>query len=132
MPIRPDLKHFYGPEWENVSRRIRYDRAGGRCECTGQCGLAHAGRCQKRNDEPIEPCEVCRLTRTCSRCVSAVTFATTAASTLPTPRPRELASGAKTMPALAKAISSRWASRRSSTTAVILDEIEHDLRQFQP
>lgn len=35
MPIRREL---YDPQWEKISDRIRFDRAGGRCEA---CGVAH-------------------------------------------------------------------------------------------
>ena len=29
----------YPPNWREISRRIRFDRAEGRCECEGECGL---------------------------------------------------------------------------------------------
>ncbi|MEF3117609.1 hypothetical protein [Streptomyces chrestomyceticus] len=46
MPIRPENLHRYPRDWPQISARIRFERAGGRCECTGQCGLAHpGGRC---------------------------------------------------------------------------------------
>ena len=32
MPIRRDLKPLYGPDWPEISRRIRFERARGRCE----------------------------------------------------------------------------------------------------
>lgn len=35
MPIKREL---YSPQWEQISNRIRFDRAGGRCEA---CGVAH-------------------------------------------------------------------------------------------
>ncbi len=28
----------YGKDWDAFSARIRFERAGGRCECRGQCG----------------------------------------------------------------------------------------------
>jgi hypothetical protein len=39
-------KPIYPPGWRDFSRRIRYERAGGRCECLGTCGLhcTHPGR----------------------------------------------------------------------------------------
>lgn len=40
----------YPPDWHEISRRIRFDRAHGRCECTGLCRL-HSGRCEARNNE---------------------------------------------------------------------------------
>ena len=33
----------YPPDWKDFSRRIRFVRAGNRCECTGECGLHGAG-----------------------------------------------------------------------------------------
>lgn len=32
MPIRPENKHRYPPNWPEISREIK-DRAGWRCEC---------------------------------------------------------------------------------------------------
>ena len=34
----------YPPEWEEISNRIRFRRALGRCECVGECGR-HENRC---------------------------------------------------------------------------------------
>lgn len=45
MPIRPENKNRYPKDWAAISRRIRYERAGGRCECRGECGRGHHGRC---------------------------------------------------------------------------------------
>jgi hypothetical protein len=43
----------YPPYWQQFSAWIRHHRAGGRCECTGQCGLhqpnPHPRRCTERN-----------------------------------------------------------------------------------
>ena len=37
----------YPPDWEEISHRIRFERAGGRCECDGRCGISHqGGRCE--------------------------------------------------------------------------------------
>jgi len=69
MPIRPENRDRCLPNWDEISAKIRIDRAGGRCECTGQCGVDHkleaegirpvrsyfAGprnRCQARNSLP--------------------------------------------------------------------------------
>jgi hypothetical protein len=38
MPIRGDLKPLYGADWPDVSNRIRFDRAKGRCE---RCDRPH-------------------------------------------------------------------------------------------
>lgn len=38
MPIRKELRWFYPIDWALLSRRIRFERAGGRCE---SCGRPH-------------------------------------------------------------------------------------------
>lgn len=38
MPIRPELRHLYPPHWRELSRRVRFERAGGRCQ---RCGRPH-------------------------------------------------------------------------------------------
>lgn len=45
MPIRPELRHHYtrAAGWPQVCARIR-ERAGDRCECSGQCGGYHRRR----------------------------------------------------------------------------------------
>lgn len=50
MPIRPENRGRYPADWAAISNRIRFERAEGRCECTGECGrpathLAVDGRC---------------------------------------------------------------------------------------
>lgn len=50
MPIRPENRARYPADWSEISDRIRFERAAGRCECTGQCPrpathLAVDGRC---------------------------------------------------------------------------------------
>ena len=64
MPISAENKKRYPPDWKAISRRIRFDRAKGRCECRGECGTAHRSphylgnvvvvvdRCGARNREP--------------------------------------------------------------------------------
>jgi hypothetical protein len=32
MPIRPDLRPLYPPHWRDLSRYVRFERAGGRCQ----------------------------------------------------------------------------------------------------
>jgi hypothetical protein len=39
MPIRRELRSLYPPHWKELSRRVRFDRARGRCEA---CGRPHA------------------------------------------------------------------------------------------
>ena len=41
MPIRRELRCLYPPHWRELSRRIRFDRAGGRCQA---CGRPHLVR----------------------------------------------------------------------------------------
>jgi hypothetical protein len=52
-PLRPGRKELYGADWPVFSKRIRFERAEGRCECTGECiGEPHPfGRCARNNDE---------------------------------------------------------------------------------
>lgn len=50
MPIRPENRHRYPPNWPRISCRIRFVRAAGRCECAGECGRGtHIGRCPNRH-----------------------------------------------------------------------------------
>ncbi|MER7369665.1 hypothetical protein [Nonomuraea wenchangensis] len=44
MPIRPENKILYPVDWPQISHRIRFERAGGFCECAGEC-RTHAGPC---------------------------------------------------------------------------------------
>jgi hypothetical protein len=49
MPIRPENKARYPRDWAQISLRIRFERAQGRCECLGECGRGtHEGRCPNR------------------------------------------------------------------------------------
>ncbi|MFE0376225.1 hypothetical protein ACFW1M_11680 [Streptomyces inhibens] len=52
MPIRPENRRRYPADWPEISLSIRTERAGGRCECRGQCGTGHRGRCEARNGGP--------------------------------------------------------------------------------
>lgn len=52
MPIHPDNRGRYPKEWPEISKRIRFERAGGRCECEGECGHDHEGRCDALHGEP--------------------------------------------------------------------------------
>ena len=40
-PIRPENRERYPPDWPTISDAIRFGRAGGRCECRGECGRKH-------------------------------------------------------------------------------------------
>lgn len=48
-------KPRYPKDWPETSRRIRYERAQGRCECEGECGLHRTNpgprRCIERDGE---------------------------------------------------------------------------------
>ena len=43
MPIRTENRHRYPPDWPQISARIRFERAGNRCEWPG---------CEAVNGEP--------------------------------------------------------------------------------
>jgi hypothetical protein len=58
MPLTPDRRAAYPPNWDDLSRWVRFDRAGGRCECPGDCGrdpshLEVDGRCGRRHGEML-------------------------------------------------------------------------------
>lgn len=49
MPIAPENRARYPKDWKAISQRIRFDRAGGQCECSGECGIIHDERCDARH-----------------------------------------------------------------------------------
>lgn len=51
MPIRAENRERYPADWKAVSHRIRFERAAGRCECAGECGIDHGDRCQACHGE---------------------------------------------------------------------------------
>jgi hypothetical protein len=57
MPLTPEQRAAYGPEWAETSLAVR-ERSGGRCECVGECGwsrhlqLVGKRRCTALNGEP--------------------------------------------------------------------------------
>lgn len=53
MPIKKENKHKYPKDWKTISNRIRFERAQGRCECSGECGLhSHPPRrCEELHNE---------------------------------------------------------------------------------
>src|ERR1035437_5815133 len=52
-PIKPENLARYPKDWWDISQRIRFGRAEGRCECVGQCGRGtHQGRCPNRHGMP--------------------------------------------------------------------------------
>ncbi|NUQ98260.1 MAG: hypothetical protein HOY79_17510 [Streptomyces sp.] len=38
MPIKPENRALYPANWQAISKRIRFDRGAGQCECDGRCG----------------------------------------------------------------------------------------------
>lgn len=56
MPIRAENKGRYPKNWQAISQRIRFERAAGQCECTGECGHHHANslddRCAAEHGKP--------------------------------------------------------------------------------
>lgn len=53
MPIRPENRHRYPADWPAISRRIRFERAAGQCECEGECQRGtHLDRCPNRHGQP--------------------------------------------------------------------------------
>lgn len=54
MPIRPENRARYPADWPAISKRIREERAEGRCECTGQCGIDHEEETRSRMDDFID------------------------------------------------------------------------------
>lgn len=52
MPIRPENRSRYPADWRTISAWVRFSRALGRCECEGECGGGHEGRCAARNGQP--------------------------------------------------------------------------------
>lgn len=47
MPIKNAA--IYPGHWKQFSEYIRFERAAGVCECTGECGRDHRGRCTAIN-----------------------------------------------------------------------------------
>lgn len=54
-------KKNYPKDWPEISRRIRFERAGNQCECTGECGLhgpslfnSGPRRCVEMNGRPAK------------------------------------------------------------------------------
>lgn len=63
MPIHPENRDRYPVEWPDISRRIRFERAGNRCECSGECGTDHRREQYERElgavDVVLDPEERC-------------------------------------------------------------------------
>src|SRR5262245_54694847 len=48
MPIRPEMRARYPKDWKQIRAKI-LKRAEYACECTGECGDEHGGRCAVPN-----------------------------------------------------------------------------------
>lgn len=92
MPIRPENRDRYPKDWPEISRRIRFERAQGRCECEGECLRGtHLDRCMNVNGQPaygtgsrvvltvahLNHTPRTAATRTCAPCARAATCTTT-------------------------------------------------------
>ena len=84
-PIRPENRSRYPRNWAEVRASI-LARSGGRCECAGECGQEHHGRCLEMHgrgahsfrgrviltvahlDHTPENCEESNLRAFCQRC----------------------------------------------------------------
>ena len=51
MPISKAKRALYPHAWKAISRRVRA-RAGGVCECAGECKAGHVGPCTAENGQP--------------------------------------------------------------------------------
>jgi hypothetical protein len=51
MPLRTEDRRRYPRDWPLISKEIRFGRAKGRCECAGECGTGHEGRCEARHGQ---------------------------------------------------------------------------------
>ena len=85
-PVRAADRGRYPADWPQISAAIRFGRAGGQCECAGECGTGHAGRCEARHrqahpvtgslvvlttahrDHVPEHCDPANLFAACQRC----------------------------------------------------------------
>jgi hypothetical protein len=58
VPIHPENKDRYPENWKDISRFVRFERAGGRCECLNrECGhpnhpVDDTGRCPCEHGKP--------------------------------------------------------------------------------
>lgn len=50
MPIRPEMRALYPKDWKQIVAAVA-ERSGGQCECSGECGVDHEGRCSAVNYE---------------------------------------------------------------------------------
>lgn len=52
MPVKKENRARYPKNWKAISTRIRFTRAAGQCECLGECGTDHTGRCTAHHGQP--------------------------------------------------------------------------------
>lgn len=52
-PIRPENRDRYPKNWRQISLRIK-ERAGWRCECSGECGLHGEHGCSRYHGEVMQ------------------------------------------------------------------------------
>ena len=57
MPVKPERRSLYGDDWREFAAYIKFDRAGGKCECDGRCGDRQCrgldlGRCNAEHGKP--------------------------------------------------------------------------------
>jgi hypothetical protein len=50
--VSPMRRAEYLPRWPEISEAVKFGRAGGQCECQGECGSGHQGRCEARHGRP--------------------------------------------------------------------------------
>lgn len=51
----PMDRSLYPDDWLEISQRVRFQRAKGRCECIGECGMGHDQRCaaEHKKNHPV-------------------------------------------------------------------------------
>jgi hypothetical protein len=50
MPIRPEQRALYPADWAAISTVVK-QAAGWRCQCEGECGKVHNGRCRNAHGQ---------------------------------------------------------------------------------
>lgn len=75
MPIRPENVSRYPADWKQISQRIRFERADGRCEwCSAEDGKPHPDTGSRvvltvaHLDHTPENCDEENLAALCQRC----------------------------------------------------------------
>lgn len=76
MPIKPENRARYPDNWREISERIRFERAHGRCECDGRCGHDHIA---ENTTEGVTNLERCDARHMCAHPVTDSTVVLTVA-----------------------------------------------------